>query len=275
MPPTSWAASTASGDSSSGEGEHALGEIGAALRRADRAVDEAADREVVWHALEQQIKIAQYGHQHIVEVVRHAAGELAEALQLLHLVNLGQRHLALAGALLDASLQLGVAALQLGIGARQLGGALLDPLLEPSVEPLELPRLAIELGEDAHLRAQQLRHDRHGHIVDPARLVTLEAVEIGERDGGDEDDRRRLEARMVADHRRQLEAVELGHAHVDEDDGDVVLEQMREGLSRRLGRDEVLAQLLENRLVAEQLRALVVDQEDINGVLVAHAPSSC
>ena len=34
-----------------------------------------------------------------------------------------------------------------------------------------------------------------------------------------------LEARMLADHRRQLEAVELRHADVDENDGDVVLEQ--------------------------------------------------
>ena len=39
---------------------------------------------------------------------------------------------------------------------------------------------------------------------------------------------------MLADHRRQLEAVELGHADIDQDDGDVVLEQMLERLARRV-----------------------------------------
>ncbi len=36
---------------------------------------------------------------------------------------------------------------------------------------------------------------------------------------------------MVADHRRQLEAVEIGHADVDQDDGDLVLQQMLERLA--------------------------------------------
>ena len=37
-----------------------------------------------------------------------------------------------------------------------------------------------------------------------------------------EDDRRPLEARVLADHRRQLVAVEVRHADVDQDDGDLV-----------------------------------------------------
>ena len=32
----------------------------------------------------------------------------------------------------------------------------------------------------------------------------------------------RVETRMLADHRRQLESVELGHRDVDEDDRDLV-----------------------------------------------------
>ena len=43
----------------------------------------------------------------------------------------------------------------------------------------------------------------------------------------------RLEARMLADHRRQLEAVEVRHDDVDQHDGDVVLQQM---LQRLVGR---------------------------------------
>ena len=42
-----------------------------------------------------------------------------------------------------------------------------------------------------------------------------------------------LEARMLADHRGELEAVELGHADVDQDNGDVVRQQVLERLARR------------------------------------------
>ena len=48
---------------------------------------------------------------------------------------------------------------------------------------------------------------------------------------------------MLAHHRGQLEAVELGHADVDQDDGDVVLQQVLERLARGVGLDQVLAQL--------------------------------
>ena len=61
---------------------------------------------IVRQPFPQQFEIAEDGHQQIVEVVRDAAGELAEALHLLHLMHLRQRRLAFAGALLDALFQL-------------------------------------------------------------------------------------------------------------------------------------------------------------------------
>ncbi len=78
-------------------------------------------------ACDSSFEIAEDRHQQIVEIVRDAAGQLAEALQLLHLVHLRQRHLALARALLDPPLEL-------GIGLRQLRGALLDAPLELGIE---------------------------------------------------------------------------------------------------------------------------------------------
>ena len=45
---------------------------------------------------------------------------------------------------------------------------------------------------------------------------------------------RLLAARMLADHLRELEAVELGHVHVHEHDRDVLLQQMRQRFARRL-----------------------------------------
>jgi hypothetical protein len=92
-------------------------------------------------------------------------------------------------------------------------------------------------------------------------------------DGGDEDDRRLLEARVLADHRRQLEPVELRHADVDQDDGDILLEQLLERFARRGGLDQILAKLGENRLVAQQLGRLVVDQQNIDLVTRGHRHS--
>ena len=41
-----------------------------------------------------------------------------------------------------------------------------------------------------------------------------------------------LEPRMVAQHRGKFETVKLRHAHVDENDGDIVLEKKLQGLPR-------------------------------------------
>ena len=89
-------------------------------------------------------------------------------------------------------------------------------------------------------------------------------VGFGDLDGRDEDEGELLEARMLADHGGQLEAVEARHDDVDQHDGDVGLEQDAERLVRRAGLDQVLAQFAENDLVGEQLGGLVVDQQDVD-----------
>ena len=82
----------------------------------------------------------------------------------------------------------------------ELGGALLHAPLQLAVQALELARLAPQLGEDLDLGAQDLRNHGHRHVVDRAGLIAAHAVEIGQVDGGYEDDRRLLVARMVPQH---------------------------------------------------------------------------
>ena len=84
----------------------------------------------------------------------------------------------------------------------QLRRSLGDALLELAIQPLELPRLAKQIHEDADLRPQNLGNDRNRHVVDRAARVSLEPVEIRQMHAGDEDDRRLLKARMLAHHRR-------------------------------------------------------------------------
>ena len=91
-------------------------------------------------------------------------------------------------------------------------------------------------------------------------------------DGGDEDDGGLLKARMPVHHVRELKAVDLGHADVHQDDGDIVSEQLLHRLAGRPGLDQVLAQLTEDRFVAEQLPSLIIDHEYVGSIAFVHGP---
>ena len=96
-----------------GESQQALGQRRTPLRSLTRVVEQAPFSRIVRQALPEQVEAAQDRHQQIVEVVRHPAGELADGVHLLRLEQLGERLLPLAGALLDAVLQLVIEAVQL------------------------------------------------------------------------------------------------------------------------------------------------------------------
>ncbi len=81
-------------------------------RALQRAVDQAMQARIVRDALAQQIEIAHHRHQQIVEIMRDAAGELADGFHLLRLPQLLLRSFArrdflhqIGGALIDALLQ--------------------------------------------------------------------------------------------------------------------------------------------------------------------------
>ena len=69
---------------------------------------------------------------------------------------------------------------------------------------------------------------------------------------------------MIADHGGELKAVEFRHAHVNEDDGGLVLQQELERLARRRCLDQIFAEIAKNLLAGEKFRRLIVDQEDID-----------
>ena len=75
---------------------------------------------------------------------------------------------------------------------------------------------------------------------------------------------------MLADHGGELEPVEFRHADVDQNDGDFVLEQVFERFAPRGGDDEIFAELLQNNLIGQQLRRLIVDQKDVYLFMVHH-----
>src|SRR5271170_6422075 len=87
-------------------------------------------------------------------------------------------------------------------------------------------------------------------------------------DGGNKDDGCLLKARMLANHVRQLEAIQLWHADVHEYDGNVGLQKAFERVATGICPDEVLAELIEDSFIADQLTRLIIDHEDVDLVLV-------
>src|SRR3984885_528017 len=154
------------------------------------------------------------------------------------------------------------------VGIFKLAGPRANPVFKFGVELLELSRLAIEFDEDADFRAQHLRDDRNRHVVDRSHFIAAETVDIGNLNRGNENHRGFLEARMLADHGRGFEAVELGRADVDENNGDFVLEEIFQRFAARGRHHEVLAELLEDNLIGEQLGWLIVNQKDVYLFLV-------
>src|SRR5665647_451616 len=75
---------------------------------------------------------------------------------------------------------------------------------------------------------------------------------------------------MPADHLGELETVEIGHADIDKHNGDVGLQQRAERFARRIGFDQVLAQLAEDHLVAQELRGLVVNEQNVDWLASTH-----
>jgi hypothetical protein len=76
---------------------------------------------------------------------------------------------------------------------------------------------------------------------------------------------------MLADHRREFEAVGFGHIDVDKDDRDFALEQMLERLARPVRGDQVRVEVPQNCFISQQLGWLVVDQKNIDPVF-RHRP---
>ena len=131
-------------------------------------------------------------------------------------------------------------------------GARRNALFQLGVELLQLSGLPVELGEHLNLRAQHLWNNGHRNVVHCAHLVAAQPVHVRQMDRGDEDHRRLLEPRMLADHCRELEPVEIRHADVDQDDGDLGLEQIFERLATGRGLDQVLAELTQDHLIARE-----------------------
>jgi hypothetical protein len=135
--------------------------------------------------------------------------------------------------------------------------------------PPELLVLAMELDEDGHLRAEHLGLERLEHVVDRARRVAAEHVPLVLRDRGQEDDRNVLRQLPLLDQRSGLEPVEARHQDVEQDAGELLVQQQRaQRLLSGASVNEVLPEGLEDRLERDQVLLDVVDEQQVDALLV-------
>jgi hypothetical protein len=140
--------------------------------------------------------------------------------------------------------------------------------------PLDLLGLAEQLDEDGDLRAQDVGLDRLEDVIDRAERVAARDVALAGRVGGEEDDRDVARLLAPADEGGRLEAVDAGHVHVQEDDGHVAFEQVAQRLVAGGGLDEVPVRRLEDGVERDQVRRVVIDDQDVDfvGRLSLHDP---
>ena len=149
---------------------------------------------------------------------------------------------------------------QIGAALRRLGGGSRGFCAR---DLRRAPLGAIEVHEDAHLAAQDRRHDGRQDVIDGAELVAalrLHLVGIGR----DEDDRRVRRPAVLADELSRLDAVDVGHVDVEHDDGELALEQLAQRLGARAHEDEVLVEILEHLAEREPFVGQIVDDENVD-----------
>ena len=115
------------------------------------------------------------------------------------------------------------------LGERAVALLALAPLRSELLDAQQLLRPAHllacqpQVDEDGHLRPQDVRVERLHQVVDGAGLVAAEDVLRLLRDGGQEDDRHVARSLALLDQRGRLEAVEVGHLDVEQDEREVVV----------------------------------------------------
>jgi hypothetical protein len=155
-------------------------------------------------------------------------------------------------------------------GGFEFSGTGSHPFFQFGIEALQLSGFAVQLGENLDLGAKHLRDHRNRYVIDGTHGVTAKVVDIGHLDGRDEDHGGLLKPRVITDHGGKLEAVELRHANVEQDHGNVVLEQAFKRFPARRGHQQVFPELPQDDFIGKQFGRLIVDQEYIDLVIQPH-----
>src|SRR3984957_13806359 len=96
-------------------------------------------------------------------------------------------------------------------------------ILERAIELLQLAVALVELDEDGHFAAQDLRNDRYRNVVDGSDLITLELIKDRYLKAGNKNNGRPLEARVPANEPCYFESVHVRHVDIEQYGSEVLL----------------------------------------------------
>ena len=137
----------------------------------------------------------------------------------------------------------------------------LGPLLELLSELLAL---AVELEEHIGLVLENVRLDGLVDEVDGSRFVAFEHALRLAGAGGDENDRYMARTLAAAHELGELEAVHVGHLHIEKGEREVMDEQELESLRPGLGAKGIDVLALQERGQREQVVLEVIDQQALD-----------
>src|SRR6266446_1387438 len=154
--------------------------------------------------------------------------------------------------------------LELTVDGGQRSRPLLNQLFELSAIPPQLLLGLVELHEHGYLGP----HDGGDHWgedeVDRSEIVAPTHVDLGVVERGDEDDRGHLRSRSLTNQSGGLEAVHPRHPHVEQDDREVLLQELAQGVWAGSGFDDVLTERGQDCLHRETFGGVVVHEQDVH-----------
>lgn len=129
---------------------------------------------------------------------------------------------------------------------------------------------AKEVDEDGDFGAEDLDFIGLDDIVHGAHGVAAADIQQRGADGGDKYDRRMFRPLAFADEGSSFKAVEVGHLDVEQDGGEILLQEAAEGFDAGAGFDEVLVEVGESGFEDDEVGRVVVDEKDVDLFRVVH-----
>ena len=150
---------------------------------------------------------------------------------------------------------------------RHADGCVIEGASKSLLTFLEGARLPFQIDEHVDLRTQDRGIERFDDIVDGSGRVSLEHMTLLGADPGQKDNRDVSRLLQLLDNSRRLEAVETRHLNIQQDQSEVCLEEMLQGLLARRSANEVAVGRFEDSLECSEVLWAVVDQKDVVTVL--------
>src|SRR4051812_31504635 len=128
----------------------------------------------------------------------------------------------------------------------------------------QLSLLLVEVDEHHHLRAEDVRLEWLGEVIDGADGISFEDVLLFLADGGEKDDRDEARAFARLDEPCGLEPTDPRHLYIQEDHGHIMGQQFPKCFIPGIGSHDRLTEWLQERFEREEIFRTIVNDQDLH-----------